>query len=157
VLARDLEDGEKRLVGYVVPESGELDLAALRAHTRSRLPDYMVPAAFVILKALPLTANGKLDRAAMPAPDFDRRPASRAPETAVHQVLCEIFSSVLGVPEVGIDDSFFDLGGQSLQAMRLLNQIRARTGVEILVNVLFDAPTVAELATFLDAKRTTAA
>ena len=156
VLARELENGEKQLVGYVVPESGGLDLAALRAYTRTRLPDYMVPAAFVNLDALPLTANGKLDRAAMPAPDFDRVPASRAPETALHQVLCGIFSSVLGVPEVGIDDSFFELGGQSLQAMRLLNQIRGETGVDILVNTLFDAPTVAELAAFVDAKRTTA-
>jgi acyl carrier protein len=116
----------------------------------------MVPSAIVVLEALPLTANGKLDRAAMPAPDFDRALTSRAPQTALQQVLCEIFGSVLGVPEVGIDDSFFDLGGQSLQAMRLLNQIRARTGVELAVNTLFDAPTVAELATFLDAERTTA-
>ncbi|ONI89757.1 thioester reductase [Saccharothrix sp. ALI-22-I] len=158
VLAREPgNNGEKQLVGYVVPESGELDLAALRAHTRSRLPDYMVPAAFVQLDSLPLTANGKLDRAAMPEPDFDRVTASRAPETAMQRLLCEVFSSVLEVPEVGIDDSFFDLGGQSLQAMRLLNQIKAKTGVEVLVNTLFDAPTVAELAAFVDAKRTTAA
>ena len=158
VLAREPgNSGEKQLVGYVVPESGELDLAALRAHTRSRLPDYMVPAAFVQLDSLPLTANGKLDRAAMPEPDFDRVTASRAPETATQRLLCEVFSSVLEVPEVGIDDSFFDLGGQSLQAMRLLNQIKAKTGVEVLVNTLFDAPTVAELAAFVDAKRTTAA
>lgn len=157
VLVRELENREKQLVGYLVPESGELDLAALRAHTRTRLPEYMVPAAFVLLDSLPLTANGKLDRAAMPAPDFDQAPASRAPETDLHRVLCGLFSSVLGVPEVGIDDSFFALGGQSLQAMRLLNQIRTETGVDILVNTLFDAPTVAELAEFVDAKRTTAA
>jgi acyl carrier protein len=157
VLARVPENGEKQLVGYVVGESGELDLAALRAYARTRLPDYMVPAAFVRLDSLPLTANGKLDRAAMPEPDFDQAPASRAPETALQHVLCGIFSSVLEVPEVGIDDSFFDLGGQSLQAMRLLNQIKARTGVELLINTLFDAPTVAELAAFVDAKRTTAA
>lgn len=157
VLARELGNGEKQLVGYVVPESGELDLAALRAFARTRLPDYMVPAAFVHLDSLPLTANGKLDRAAMPEPDFDQAPASRAPETAMQQALCELFSSVLQVPEVGIDDNFFDLGGQSLQAMRLINQINATTGVDILINTLFDAPTVAELAAFIDAKRTTAA
>lgn len=157
VLAREAENGEKQLVGYVVPDSGELDLAALRAHTRTRLPDYMVPAAFVPLDSLPLTANGKLDRAAMPEPDFDHIPASRPPQTALQQVLCGIFSSVLNVPEVGIDDSFFDLGGQSLQAMRVLNQIKARTGADISINTLFDAPTVAELATFVDAKPTTVA
>uniref|UniRef100_UPI003F491743 non-ribosomal peptide synthetase n=1 Tax=Nocardia suismassiliense TaxID=2077092 RepID=UPI003F491743 len=154
VLARELEDGDKQLVGYIVPGSGELDLAALRAYARTRLPDYMVPAAFIYLDSLPLTPNGKLDRAAMPEPDFDQVHASRAPETDLQRVLCEIFSSVLGVPEVGIDDSFFDLGGQSLQAMRLLNQVGARTGVEILINTLFDAPTVAELAAFVDAEPT---
>ncbi len=154
VLARELGSGEKQLIGYVVPESGDLDLAALRAHTRTRLPDYMVPAAFVHLDSLPLTANGKLDREAMPEPDFDQPSASRAPETATQQALCGLFSSVLQVPEVGIDDNFFDLGGQSLQAMRLLNQINATTGVDILINTLFDAPTVAELAAFIDAKLT---
>jgi amino acid adenylation domain-containing protein len=157
VLARELENGEKQLVGYVVPESGELDFAALRAYTRTRLPEYMVPATFVKLDSLPLTANGKLDREALPEPDFDQASASRAPETALQRALCGIFSSVLEVPEVGIDDSFFDLGGQSLQAMRLLNRIRTEIGVDLLVNALFDAPTVAELAAFVDAKQNTAA
>jgi acyl carrier protein len=157
VLARELENGEKQLVGYVVPESGELDFAALRAYTRTRLPEYMVPTTFVKLDSLPLTANGKLDREALPEPDFDQASASRAPETALQRALCGIFSSVLEVPEVGIDDSFFDLGGQSLQAMRLLNRIRTEIGVDLLVNALFDAPTVAELAAFVDAKQNTAA
>ena len=157
VLARELEDGEKRLVGYVVPESGELDLAGLRAHARTKLPDYMVPAVFVRLDSLPLTANGKLDRDAMPEPDFSEIPTYRAPETPLQQALCAIFGSVLNVPEVGLDDSFFDLGGQSLQAMRLLNRIKAEVGVAVLINVLFDFPTVAELAAYIDAKRGSAA
>jgi acyl carrier protein len=156
VLARELEHGEKQLVGYVVPESGELDLGALRAHARTKLPDYMVPAVFVRLDSLPLTANGKLDREAMPEPDFDEVPAYRAPDTPLQQSLCAIFSSVLNVPEVGVDDSFFELGGQSLQAMRLLNRVKAEVGVAVLVNVLFDFPTVAELAGYIDAKRRSA-
>ncbi|AUI61786.1 amino acid adenylation domain-containing protein [Amycolatopsis sp. BJA-103] len=157
VLARELEHGEKQLVGYVVPEAGELDLAALRAYARTKLPDYMVPAVFVELDSLPLTANGKVDRAAMPEPDFAEVPTYRAPETSLQQRLCEIFSSVLDVPEVGIDDSFFDLGGQSLQAMRLLNRIKGEVGVEVLINVLFDFPTVAELTAHIEAKQSSAA
>ncbi len=153
VLAREREDGNKRLVCYVVPESGALDLAALRAHARTKLPGYMTPEAFVRLDALPLTANGKLDREAMPAPDFGQVVASRAPQTQLQQELCAMFSSLLEVPEVGIDDSFFDLGGQSLQAIRLCNRIGAAVGVGVSVNKLFDNPTVAQLATYIDAKQ----
>jgi acyl carrier protein len=141
----------------VIAESGELDLAALRSYARTKLPDYMVPAVFVRLDSLPLTANGKVDRDAMPAPDRAETTLSRAPETPLQQALCEIFSSVLNVAAIGIDDSFFDLGGQSLQAMRLLNRIKAEVGVAVLVQVLFDHPTVAELAAYIDAKRGSAA
>ena len=150
VVVRELELGEKRLVGYVVPEAGEVDLGALRAHVKETLPDYMVPAAFVQLETLPLTPNGKLDRRAMPAPDFDAVSTFRAPETPAQEALCAIFSSVLEVPKIGIDDSFFDLGGQSLQAMRLLSRIRSELGVDLLINVLFDTPTVAGLAKHID-------
>lgn len=153
VLAREREDGNKQLVGYVVPESGELDLAAVRAHAKTKLPGYMTPEVFVRLESLPLTANGKLDRDAMPEPDFDQVLASRAPETPLQQELCAMFSSLLEVPEVGIDDSFFELGGQSLQAMRLCSRIGAAVGVGVSVNTLFDTPTVAELAAYIDAKR----
>jgi amino acid adenylation domain-containing protein len=153
VLAREREDGNKQLIGYVVPEPGELDLAALRAHAKSKLPGYMTPDVFVRLDSLPLTANGKLDRAAMPEPDFDQVLTSRAPETPLQKELCEIFSSLLGVAEVGIDDSFFELGGQSLQAMRLTNRIGAAVGIGVSMNTLFDRPTVAELAAYIDAKR----
>ncbi|GAA3462098.1 non-ribosomal peptide synthetase [Saccharothrix longispora] len=153
VLAREREDGNKQLVGYVVPESGDLDLAAVRAYAKTKLPGYMAPEVFVRLDSLPLTANGKLDRDAMPEPDFKQVLASRAPETPLQHELCAIFSSLLEVPEVGIDDSFFDLGGQSLQAMRLCSRIGAAVGVGVSVNTLFDTPTVAELATYIEAKR----
>jgi amino acid adenylation domain-containing protein len=153
VLARTREDGNKRLVGYVVPETGELDLAALRAHARTKLPGHMTPDVFVRLDSLPLTANGKLDRAAMPEPDFDQVLTSRAPETPLQQTLCEIFSALLEVPEVGIDDSFFELGGQSLQAMRLCTRIGSTVGVSVSMNRLFDSPTVAQLADYIDAKQ----
>ncbi len=157
VLAREREDGNKQLVGYVVPESGELDLAALRAHARTKLPGYMTPAVFVPLESLPLTANGKLNRAELPEPDFDQVITSRAPETPLEQTLCGIFSSLLDVPEVGIDDSFFELGGQSLQAMRLHTRIGAAVGVAVSMSTLFDFPTVAQLAAYIEAKRGTAA
>lgn len=153
VLAREREDGNKQLVGYVVPEPGELDLAGLSAHAKTKLPGYMTPAAFVRLDGLPLTANGKLDRAAMPEPDFDQVLASRAPETPLQQELCGLFGALLGVAEVGIDDSFFELGGQSLQAMRLCTRIGAAVGVGVSMNTLFDSPTVAQLAAYIDAKR----
>lgn len=151
VLAREQADGGKQLVGYVVPETGELDSAALRAHARTKLPDYMVPAVFVQLDSLPLTANGKLDRAALPEPDFAQSRTRRAPETPLQQKLCEMFDALLGVSEVGIDDNFFELGGQSLQAMRLLNRIRAELGLKVVINVLFDLPTVAGLAAHIEA------
>nr|BFE50779.1 hypothetical protein GCM10017745_42060 [Saccharothrix mutabilis subsp. capreolus] len=153
VLAREREDGNKQLVGYVVPESEELSLAAVRAHAKAKLPGYMAPEVFVRLDALPLTANGKLDRDAMPEPDFDQVLASRAPETPLQKELCALFSALLEVPEVGIDDSFFELGGQSLQAMRLCSRIGATIGVGVSVNTLFDTPTVAELAAHIEAKR----
>jgi amino acid adenylation domain-containing protein len=157
VVVRELDSGEKRLVGYVVPEAGDVDLHALRAHAAETLPDYMVPAAFVQLASLPLTLNGKLDRKAMPEPDFDAASVYRAPETPNQVKLCAIFASVLEVERVGIDDSFFDLGGQSLQALRLLSRIRSELGVDLLVNLLFDVPTVAGLAKHIEAEAATAA
>jgi amino acid adenylation domain-containing protein len=153
VLAHEHRDGNKQLIGYVVPEPGGLDLAALRAHAATKLPGYMTPTMFVELDALPLTPNGKLDRAAMPEPDYDQILTSRPPQTPLQHTLCDIFASLLDVPEVGIDDSFFDLGGQSLLAMRLCTRIGATVGVGISMNTLFDSPTVAQLATYIDAKQ----
>jgi amino acid adenylation domain-containing protein len=146
VIAREITPGEKMLAAYVVPGSAEVDTAALRAHATESLPEYMVPAAFVVLDTLPLTANGKVDRAALPAPDLETVSVYRAPRTEAERLLCELFADVLAVPRVGVDDDFFDLGGQSLLAMRLVNRIQTTFGVPLQMRVLFDASTVAELA-----------
>ncbi|WP_051798476.1 non-ribosomal peptide synthetase [Streptomyces sp. NRRL S-337] len=140
--------GEKLLAGYVVPEPDgpAPDPAALRAQLAARLPDYMVPAALLTLDALPLTPNGKLDRRALPAPRFAAAPHGRAPRGPREVVLCRLFGEVLGLPPVGIDDGFFELGGHSLLATRLVHRIRSVLGVELGVQDLFRAPTVAGLS-----------
>jgi amino acid adenylation domain-containing protein len=145
VVAKESSSGEKRLVAYLVPGTGEPDIAGLRAHAMKSLPDYMVPAAFVVLDALPLTPNGKLDRRALPEPDFDAKAAYRAPVGARQEALCAIFADVLGTERVGVDESFFDLGGQSLMAMRVVSRVLAALGVKLTVTDLFNAPTVADL------------
>ncbi|MFF4986593.1 amino acid adenylation domain-containing protein [Streptosporangium saharense] len=146
VVARQVEPGDRRLAAYVVPGPGPVDVEALRAHAARTLPDYMVPAAFVVLDALPLTPNGKLDRAALPAPDFTGLTAYRAPDGPLEETLCSLFAEVLGVERVGVDDSFFDLDGQSLLAMRLISRIHAELGEDLPISALFDTPTVAGLA-----------
>ncbi len=145
VVARDAQEGGKRLIGYVVAAGGHIDVAALRAHVRQALPEYMVPAAFVVIDALPLTPNGKLDRRALPEPDIESTETYRAPESERQEALCAMFAEMLGAPLVGIDDSFFDLSGNSLMAMQLIERINSALGVELSVTDLFDAPTVADL------------
>jgi acyl carrier protein len=150
VVAREDQPGQKRLVAYVVAAAGGIvDVPALRAGLAGELPDYMVPAAFVVLAALPLTANGKLDRQALPAPDL-RPQVLRGPRTPAEAVLCGLFAEVLGVAEVGIDDNFFALGGHSLLATRLISRIRATLDIEIAIRSLFEAPCVEALARHLD-------
>ncbi|MFF6808222.1 amino acid adenylation domain-containing protein, partial [Streptomyces sp. NPDC012616] len=146
VTAHEQQDGVSRLVAYLVPEEGrELSVSAVRDAARDRLPDYMVPSAFVVLDAVPRTPSGKLDRAALPAPDFTST-SRRAARTPQEQILATLFADILGVPAVGVDDDFFDLGGHSLLATRLVSRVRAVLGVEVPLRALFDAPTVAGLA-----------
>ncbi|MCI2417435.1 amino acid adenylation domain-containing protein [Saccharopolyspora sp. K220] len=132
-----------RLIGYVVAD-GPFDW---REHLKALLPEYMVPAAVVEVAQLPLTVNGKLDVKALPAPVIDTGKESRPPRNREEEVLCELFAGILGVPGVGIDDSFFDLGGHSLLATRLVSKARTALNAELAIRDLFEAPTVAELAT----------
>ena len=120
VIARVDRPGDKRLVGYI---TGSADPATARGALAERLPPYMVPAAVVVIDALPLTPNGKLDTRALPAPEYQDGDHYRAPATLTEEVLAGIYARVLGVERVGVDDSFFDLGGDSLLAMRLIAAI----------------------------------
>ncbi len=145
---------EKYIVAYVVPKSGAAapGAAELRAFLKQRLPEYMVPSTFVSLDQLPLTATGKLDRAALPEPERghrERESAFTAPRNAVEEALVEIFAEVLGLEKAGIHDNFFDFGGHSLLATRVVARIRKTFNVELPLRRFFENPTVAEIAEFL--------
>ncbi|WP_419196911.1 amino acid adenylation domain-containing protein, partial [Mycobacterium gordonae] len=147
VVAREDHPGDRRLVGYVTETApGTAEPAALRAALTERLPAHMVPAALVVLAALPLTANGKLDTRALPAPDYAAADRYRAPVAPVEEILAGIYARVLGVQRVGVDDSFFDLGGDSLSAMRLIAAVNTSFHGGLSVRAVFESPTVAQLA-----------
>jgi amino acid adenylation domain-containing protein len=144
VVAREDVPGDRRLVAYLV---GGVETDTLRAHLRRSLPEYMVPAAFVVLEAMPLTPNGKVDRKALPAPDLASAEGEYVtPRTPVEEVLAEIWAEVLRLERVGVHESFFELGGHSLMAIRVISRVRAVFGMELPLRVLFEGPTIAELA-----------
>ncbi|HEX2094169.1 MAG TPA: phosphopantetheine-binding protein, partial [Longimicrobiaceae bacterium] len=154
VVAREDMPGERRLVAYVVAAPGEAlpSAAELRARLRERVPEYMVPSAFVVLEALPLTPSGKLDRRALPAPGRgDAGRAYLAPRTTAEELLAAVYAEVLRVERVGADDDFFALGGHSLLATRVVSRVRHAFGVDLPLRALFEAPTVAGLAARVEA------
>jgi hypothetical protein len=147
VMAREDRPGDKRLVGYVTESiSGTVDPAEVRAVLAGRLPAYMVPAAVVVLDAMTLTPNGKLDKRALPAPEYIAGDEYRTPTTPTEEILVGIYAQVLGLERVGVDESFFELGGDSLSAMRVVAAVNTGLGVGLAVRVVFEAPTVAQLA-----------
>ncbi len=150
VIAREDSPGEKRLVAYVVSAAGSpRDEKSIRELIRSRLPDYMEPAVFVWMESLPLSPNGKVDKAALPAPgpeDGLHEGGFIAPRTPVEEALANIIAEVLGIPRVSVDDDFFALGGHSLLGAQVVARVRAEFDVEMQLLDVFDAPTVAELS-----------
>jgi amino acid adenylation domain-containing protein len=144
VVVREDTPGDRRLVAYV---AGEAAADEVREHLRGRLPDHMLPSAFVFMDALPLTANGKLDRRALPAPELASAEETYvAPRTPVEEVLAGIWAEVLRLERVGVEDSFFELGGHSLLATQMVSRIREVFRVELPLRALFEGPTVAQLA-----------
>ena len=143
VIAREDRPGDKRLVGYVTGSAGSG--RRLRAQLAERLPAYMVPAAVVVIEALPLTVNGKLDTRALPAPEYQEVDHYRAPGNAIEEILAGIYAQVLGLERVGVDDSFFELGGDSILSMQVVARARA-AGVVCRPRDIFVEQTVARLA-----------
>ncbi|MBU7585508.1 MAG: non-ribosomal peptide synthase/polyketide synthase [Nostoc sp. TH1S01] len=148
VIVREDEPGDKRLVAYVVKSDESLTTNQLRSFLKAKLPEYMIPSALVLLESLPLTANGKIDRRALPKPELDSALSEKyaAPRTANEEILVQIWAQILKVEQVGIHDNFFELGGHSLLATQLVSRIRNIFKVELPLRDLFTAGTVAELA-----------
>ena len=146
--------GDQRVVAYVTPSAAAaLSQDELRASAREKLPDYMIPSSFVVLSTMPLTPNGKVDRAALPAPDESRPDQQRvfvAPRTPVEKELANIWASLLKLSEVGAHDNFFELGGHSLLATRVVSQMRKVFRIEIPLGSLFESPTVAASAEIIE-------
>jgi non-ribosomal peptide synthetase component E (peptide arylation enzyme)/acyl carrier protein len=150
VIVREDIPGVPRLVAYVVPVGRSVDEVSLRTHVAALLPDYMVPSAIVVMDRLPLTANGKLDRRALPVPDVAPISKRRAPRTPQEEILCGLFAEVLGVDRVGIDDNFFELGGHSLLATQIASRVQNALQRTVPLRAMFECSTVAELAGYID-------
>jgi acyl carrier protein len=156
VLSREDVPGEHKLVAYVQRcEQSCPSVDGLREHLRSALPDYMVPSAFVIMDGFPLTASGKVDRRALPVPDFDSYVSRsyEAPQGEVEEVLAGIWEELLRVQRVGRNDNFFDLGGHSLLGMQVVVRVRSLLSVELPMRALFDFPTLEQMSAQVDALR----
>lgn len=156
VVAKENGTGDKSLIAYVVPREQASINGELRGFLKQKLPEYMVPSSFVVLDSLPLTASGKLNRRALPAPaDLNNRhdgqaEMSSAPKTQAEKLLANIWAALLDVSEIGINDNFFEVGGHSLLAVRLFAQIEKRFGKCLPLATLFQAPTIAQLAAILE-------
>ncbi|WPB76076.1 amino acid adenylation domain-containing protein [Archangium violaceum] len=157
VVVREDVPGDKRLVAYVTAKDDAPDTTALRAWMKERLPEYMVPPAYVVLEILPLSPNGKVDRKALPAPDGARSDEAtfEPPRTDTEVKLADIWRSLLGVERVGLNDDFFELGGHSLLATQVVVRIREAFQTELALRELFDTPTLAGLSTRIDVSRGT--
>lgn len=157
VVVREDTEGDKRLVAYVVPsQSSTFTPDDLREYLKSQLPDYMTPQVFVMLDALPLTANGKLDRRSLPSPDYSqqaRGKAYQAPRTDTEKIVAEIWSEVLGQQSISVDDNFFLVGGHSLLATQVISRVRQRFEIELPLRVIFESPTIAELSKAIERGR----
>jgi len=154
VVARQDTPGEKRLVAYVVAKPNTtVKTNEVRDFLKTKLPDYMMVSAFVLLDKLPLTPNGKVDRRALPAPDQNRPDLEKvyaAPRTTTEEALAEIWSEVLGLNKVGIHDNFFELGGHSLLVTQVLTRVREAFRVELSFRRFFEAPAITELAAAIE-------
>jgi acyl-coenzyme A synthetase/AMP-(fatty) acid ligase/acyl carrier protein len=147
VVVREDAPVDRRLVAYIVENKGSsAEALELRGYLKNKLPDYMVPSAFVFMDALPLTPNGKIDRSKLPMPESSQRSEFVAPRTPVEQNIAQIWAEVLRVDRVGIDDNFFDLGGHSLLATQVISRMRGVFNYDIPLRSLFEAPTVEDLA-----------
>ncbi|PSB59231.1 non-ribosomal peptide synthetase [Chamaesiphon polymorphus] len=161
VIVREDTPGEKVLVGYFVPATGTVDTAyavipELRQFLKASLPDFMVPTIFMVVEAMPLTPNGKVDRQALPKPDAVRRELAAnylAPRSEMEQEIANIWAEVLKVERIGIYDNFFELGGYSLLAIQIVSRMRKAFSVEILLPTLFEIPTIADLAARIETLR----
>lgn len=150
VLAHEQESVGPVLVAYIVPAGPGLNLAAVHRYVRERLPGSAVPAAIMVVEDIPVNSAGTAESQALPAPDLRGLVPYRAPETPRQEALCTIFAEVLGRSRCGVDDDFFALGGESIDAMLIASRVGPVVGQEISMNELFDAPTVAELDQLLD-------